>query len=93
MLKQLVTGFVPLFEQKIQGLFKHFHGHTCHFSRTPFSAKKSLGSTCMSFLLLPQHEQYYPEVLAVLDKGSTEIQDFPAPTAIFKDFQGLEFLF
>ena len=57
--------------------------------------KKSLGSTCMSFLLLPQHEQYYPEgeSLAVLDKVSTEIQDFPAPTAIFKDFQGLEFLF
>ena len=37
----IATGFVPVFEQKIQGLFK----------------------------------------------------DFPAPTAIFKDFQGLDFIF
>ena len=45
-------GFVPFFEQKNQGL-----------SRTPFSAKKSLAS--MSFLVLPQHEQFHPEGLSV----------------------------
>ena len=56
--------------------------HISHFARTPFSAKKSLES--MSFLVLPQHEQFYPEGLSVfaplgtwesgLDKVSTEIQ-------------------
>ena len=55
------SGFVPFFEPKIQGLFKHLQGHISHFSRTPFCAKKSLVS--MSFLALPQHEQFYPEGL------------------------------
>ena len=48
------TGFVLVFEQKILGLFTDFHGHKSHFSRTPFSEKKSLES--MSFLVLPKHE-------------------------------------
>ena len=52
-----------LFEQKILGLFNDFQGHISHFSTTPFSAKKSLEST--SFLVLPQHEQFYPEGLSV----------------------------
>ena len=55
--------FVPFFEQKIQGLFKDFQKHVSHFSRTPFSAKKSLKS--MSFLVLPQHEQFYLQGLFV----------------------------
>ena len=38
------TGFVPFLEQKIQGIFKDFQGLISHFSRTPFSAKKSLES-------------------------------------------------
>ena len=72
------TGFLPFFEQKIQGLFKH----PSYFSRTPFSTKKS--PEPMSFLVLPQHEQLYREGLSVfapvgtwesgLDKISTEIQ-------------------
>ena len=51
----------------------------------------------MSFLVLPQHEQFYPEGLSYLvleNLGWIELapkfKDFPAPTAIFKDFQGLE---
>ena len=52
-----------LFEQKIPGLFKDFQGHISHFSRTPFNAKKSL--EYVSFLVLPQHEQFYPEGLSV----------------------------
>ena len=51
----------------------------------------------MSFLVLPQHEQFYPEGLSyeVLEnlgwiKLAPKFKDFPAPTAIFKDFQGLE---
>ena len=32
-------------------------------------------------------------LLIFLYKVGIEIQDFPAPTAIYKDFQGLEFLF
>ena len=55
-------GSYPFFGQKLQGLFKDFQGHISHFSRTPFSAKKSLES--MSFLVLPQHEQFYPEGLS-----------------------------
>ena len=42
----------------------------------------------MSFLVLPQPEQFYPEGVSVfvgLDKVSTES---PALTAIYKDFQG-----
>ena len=92
---RLLTGFVPFFEQKLQGLFKDFQGHISHFSRTPFSAKKRFES--MSFLVLPQHEQFYPEGLSyqVLEnlgwiKLAPKFKDFPAPTAIFKDFQGLE---
>ena len=89
------TGFVPFFGQKLQGFFKDFQGHISHFSKTPFSAEKSLES--MSFLVLPQHEQFYPEGLSyyVLEnlgwiKLAPKFKDFPAPTAIFKDFQGLE---
>ena len=61
-LRTTETGFVPFFEQKLQGLFKDFQGHISHFSRTPFSAKKRFES--MSFLVLPQHEQFYPEGLS-----------------------------
>ena len=50
------------FEQKLQGLYKDFQGQISHFSRTPFSAKKRFES--MSFLVLPQHEQFYPEGLS-----------------------------
>ena len=57
-----IPGFVPFFEQKLQGLYKDFQGHISHFSRTPFSAKKRFES--MSFLVLPQHEQFYPEGLS-----------------------------
>ena len=82
---RLLTGLLPFFEQKLQGLFKDFQGHISHFSRTPFSAKKRFES--MSFLVLPQHEQFYPEGLSyqVLENlGWIKL----APK--FKDFQGLE---
>jgi len=51
------------FKQKLQGLFKDFQGHISHFSRTPFLQKKSL--EFMSFLVLPQHEEFYPEGLSL----------------------------
>ena len=51
------------FKLKPQGLFKDFQKHISHFPRTPFSAKKNLES--MSFLVLSQHEQFYPEGLSV----------------------------
>ena len=72
---RLASGFVPVFDQKNQVLFKDIQGHISHFSRTPFSTKKSLES--MSFLVLPQHEQFYLKGLSVfvgLDKVSTKIQ-------------------
>ena len=54
----------------------------------------------MTFLVLPQHEQIYPEGLSVFApfplgwiKLAPKFKGLPAPTAILKDFQGLEFLF
>ena len=48
----------------------------------------------MSFLVLLQHDQFYPEGLSVFAPFPLDwIKDFPPPTVIFKDFQGLEFLF
>ena len=73
-LGESVTRFVPFFDQKNQGLFKDFQGHISHFSRTPCGAKESLEP--MSFSVLPEHEQFYPEGLSVfagLDKVSTVI--------------------
>ena len=84
--------FVPFFKQNIQGLWKDFQGHISHFSRTPFSAKKSLES--MFLLVLPQHEQFYPESTSVVAPFplvwitlAPKFKDFPAKTAIFKDCQ------
>ena len=76
--------------------FKDFSGLSgTHFPlvKDPFSATKSLKS--MSFLVLLQ-EQFYPEGLSVLlgwIKLQPKVKDFPGPTAIFKNFQGPEFLF
>ena len=76
--------------------FKDFSGLSgTHFPffKDPFSATKSLKS--MSFLVLLQG-QFYPEGLSVLlgwIKLEPKVKDFPGPTANFKDFQGLEFLF
>ena len=53
-------GFVPFVEQKILWTFQ---GHISNFSRTSFSAKKSLES--MSFLALPHQQEFYPEGLSV----------------------------
>ena len=50
----------------------------------------------MSFLVLLQHEQFYSEgLLCSLGwmKLEPKVKDFPKTTAIFKDFQSLEFLF
>ena len=87
------TGFAPFFEQKIQGLFKDtfliFQGlHSMH--------KKSLES--MSFLVLPHQENFIPKVFQFVPFPlqfplAMKSKDFPVPTAIFKNFQGLEFLF
>ena len=41
-------GTYPFLNKKIQGLFKDFTGHISHFSRTPFSPKKSLESVFFS---------------------------------------------
>ena len=67
-------GSYPFLTKKIKDFSRTFQGHISHFSRTPFSAKKSLES--MSFSVLPEHEQFYPEGLSVFagwDKVSTEI--------------------
>ena len=52
-------------------------------------AKNSLESS----LVLPQHEQFYTEGISVVApfplgwmKLALKFKDFPAPTAIFKDF-------
>ena len=54
------SRFVPFSEQKNS---RTFQGHISHFLRTPFNSKNSL--EYVSFLVLPQHEQFYPEGLSV----------------------------
>ena len=80
MLCQIQSEFVPFFEHK----FKDFQGHISHFSRTPFNAKKSL--EYMSFLGLPQHEQFYPEGLSEFAPCNTEIQGFFSTDYNFQGF-------
>ena len=58
------SRFVPCLEQKNS---RTFQGRISHFSRIPFNAKKSL--EYVSFLVLPQHEPFYPEGLSVLAPG------------------------
>ena len=36
----LASGFVPFFEQKIQGLFKDFQGYISHFFKDSIQCKK-----------------------------------------------------
>ena len=56
----------------------------------------------MSFLSFSTSEEFYPEGLCFFHfpcsspwtiKLALKFKDFPVPTAIFKDFQRLEFLF
>ena len=99
---QTTPGFVPFFEQKIQGIFKDFQGHISHFSRTPFSAKKSLESLFF-FWFFHNMSNFIPKVFLCLlfflwsstysFRLALKFKDFPSPTTIFKDFQGLELLF
>ena len=51
---------------RTQGLFKDFQGHIFHFSRTPFSAKKTLSSTTTW--------TFVPFPLGWINKVSTKIQ-------------------
>ena len=98
---KIEQGLYPFFEKKIQVLFKDFEGTTSHFSRIPFSAKKSPGS--MSFPVPTHMSNFILKVfLCLLLSGTWEsgldkviapkLKDFPALTSIFKDFQSLEFL-
>ena len=61
---QTTPAFVPFFEQKIQGRFKDFHGHISRFSRTPFSAKKSLES--IFFWFFHNISNFIPKVFLCL---------------------------
>ena len=57
-------AFVLFFEQKKSRTFQELSRTNFPFF-SPFSGKKRLESTCMSFLVLPQHEQFYPERLSM----------------------------
>ena len=90
-----LQGSYPFLNKK----FKDFQGHTSHFQGFHSVQKKSIHQ-CISSYVFPQHDQFYPEGLSVfapfpLDriKLALKFKDFPPPTVIFKDFQGLEFLF
>ena len=50
-------------------------------------------------IIIPQHEQFYPEGLSVFApfalvwiKWAQKFKDFPRPTAVFKDFQGVKLI-
>ena len=90
MMMTTTTRVHTLFQTKHSRTLKGL-SRTCisHFSRTPFSAKKSL-----EFLVLPQHEQFYPESTSVVAPFplvwitlAPKFKDFPAKTAIFKNCQ------
>ena len=74
---------IDLFSFCFKGTFPIFQGfHSVH-------AKKSLESS----LVLSQHEQFYTEGISVVApfplgwiKLAPKFKEFPAPTAIFKDF-------
>ena len=86
-------GSYPFLTKKIKDFSRTFQGHISHFSRTPFSAKKSLGS--MSFQFFQNMSNFILKVFLCLLGGiklAPKFKDFPALTAIFKDFQGLDFL-
>ena len=91
------SGFIyPFFEEKVEGLFKDFQGQISHFSRTPFSAKKSLESVFFgsspTWAILSWRSfcvySFLPlENLKGWIKLVLKFKDFSAPTAII--FQGL----
>ena len=97
----IVSGFVLFFEQIIQGLARTFEVTFLIFQELQIQCKKepwvyiffssfttgvilSWGFLC---LLLFLWNSTYTIKLAL------KFKDFPAPTAIFKDFQGCEFSF
>ena len=66
-----------------------FQGHNSYFSRTPFSAYKK----SFEFSLAILHEQFYTEGISVVApfplgwiKLAPKFKEFPAQTAIFKEF-------
>ena len=83
-----------LFGTKNSRTFQVLSRTHSHFSRTPFSAKKSLES--MSVLVCSHHKQFYPEGLSVFApfllqfslnyKVSTEIQGLSGTNSNFQDF-------
>ena len=90
--------FVPFFEQKIQGLFKD----TFPIFQGLHSMQKKGLSVCL-FSVLFDNKSNWKVFLHVCSfqvhenpgwtKLAPKFKDFPAATAIFKDFQGLEFSF
>ena len=61
-LKLLIPGFVPSFQQNIQGHLKDFQGHISHFSRTTFRGKRALS---LSFFSSSTSGEFYPDGLSV----------------------------
>ena len=58
------TGFVPFFEQKIHKDFSKTFKDTFPTFQGLLSVQKRALSLCL-FLVLPQHEQFYPEGLSL----------------------------
>ena len=91
---KLIQGSYPFFNKK----FKDFQGHISHFSRTPFNAKKSLSylllfSSSTTWAILSWRSFCVCFFYSLENPGWTKLapkfKDFPAPTAIFKDLQGV----
>ena len=85
------TGFVPFFEQKLQGLFKDFQGHISHFSRTPIQCKKEpwvyvFFSSTTPWAILSWRSFILGTWEFGLDKVSTKIQGLSSTDC---NFQGL----
>ena len=87
-----------------QGSYPFLNKKFKDFSRTHFAffkdsnqCKKRALSLCL-FSVLPHQENFIPKVFVFVPFPlqfplAMKSKDFPVPTAIFKNFQGLEFLF
>ena len=86
-----MLGSHTFWNKKFKDFSKQGLSRTHFFQGLHSVRKKSL--EFMSFLVPPQHGQFYPEVLSVFAAGwiklAPKFKDFPATTSIFKDLRGL----
>ena len=87
----IYPGFIPFFEQKLQGFFKD----SLPMLQGLHSLQKRALSLCLFYFLHNIGNIILKVFLCLLGwiKLAPKFKDFPEPTAILNDFQGLDLLF